>query len=345
MSRSCDERTSDVRRLVEAARALAVDPLILDALARTTGLSKSGVALALAEHLETSPEEADLRRLVERAGTAEEVHVVLSANVFIGALRALAVARAAAVRVTVAPSRREPVFARALVERASDPGLSIDLGHGARSMAGSEIHVYGRDDTIARFRACAAEGVLVRGHGSGMGVACVTEHDDLERAARAVATDVAVFDQRGCLSPRVVLFLGTERAGEEFSAELDRALELIEDRVPRGCLEADELAAAARYASTIAFVGRLWRGKAHVVGLAPKATSLLIPPAGRHVHVAVVESLGGARACLAAVGRLVSAVGADSLALAGQLVDHPVRVSALGQMQKPRLDGPVDLRA
>jgi hypothetical protein len=345
MTRNCEERMRDVRRLVSAARAVSRDPAIADALVRTTGLSKSGVALALAEHLETSPAEGDLRRLVERTSLAEEVHVVLSANVFTGALRALAVARAAADCVTVAPSRREPVFARALVEQACDPGLSIDLGPGVRSALGGEIHVYGHDETIARFRASAPQSVRVRGHGSGLGIACVTDEDDLALAARAVARDVAAFDQRGCLSPRVVLFLGRERSAEELSEQLDRALESVEERVPRGRLAADESAAAARYASTIEFVGRLWRGKAHLVGLAPKATPLMIPPPGRHLHVAVVESLADARARVAAVANLVAAVGSDSQSLGGQLVDHPVRVSALGQMQRPPLDGPVDLRA
>jgi hypothetical protein len=344
MNRNCEQRASDVGRLVEAARALSLEPAIADALVRTTGLSKPGVALALAEHLETSPAEADLRQLIERAGTAEQVHVVLSANVFVGSLRALAVARAAAEHVTVAPSRREPVFARALVERASDPCLSIDLRLDARSVKKGEIHVYGHDRTVARFRARASEDVRVRGHGSGLGIACVTAEDDLALAARAIARDVAVFDQRGCLSPRVVLFFGSDRDGEELSEELDRALESIEERVPRGRLAPEEAESAARYASTVAFVGRLWRGNAHVVGLAPKATPLLVPPSGRHLHVAVAESLPDARARIAAVAPFVVAVGSDSRELGGKLVDHPVRVSALGQMQKPRLDGPVDLR-
>jgi hypothetical protein len=156
MRRTVEERLADVRRLVDTALAVRESPGLLDALVRSTGLSRQGVALALSEHLETSPRAADLVRLVERAGDAPSVHVVLSANVFVGALRALAVARAAAPRVTVSPSRREPTFARALVHAASDPGLTLDDALAVESIRVGEIHVYGRDETIAGVRARAA---------------------------------------------------------------------------------------------------------------------------------------------------------------------------------------------
>ena len=343
MIRTFSERVADVRRLVDAARDVSRDPGIVDALVETTGLSRQGVELALAEHLETSPEEADLCRLVENAGDAERVHVVLSSTVFVGALRALAVARAAAVHVTVTASRREPVFARALVERAADPGLSLDEGLPVESVHCGEIHVYGKDETIELVRARANAGVRVLGHGSGLGVAVVTRSTGLADAARAIARDVAPFDQMGCLSPRVVVVLG-ERAGEELSRELDRALGAIEERVPRGALDPDESAAAARYQSTAAFAGRLWRGKTHLVALAPEGAPLSIPPPGRHLHVGVAESIDAVRALLAPIAKFVVAVGSDAPPLVGDLVGHRVRVSPLGRMQRPPLDGPGDLR-
>jgi hypothetical protein len=333
-----------VRRLVDAAREVSLDAAVVEALVATTGLTRPGVTLALEEHLETRPSEDELRRLVERAGTAERVHVVLSSNVFVGALRALAVARAASERVTAAPSRRASVFARALVERTADPGLSIDGALDIRKFGGGEIHVYGRDSTIAHFRASAPKGVRVRGHGSGLGIALVTSWADPTVAARALARDVAAFDQRGCLSPRVVLFFGGEGVGQEFSSELDRALVSLEDVVPRGNLEPQESMAVARYADAIAFVGRLWRGKAHLVGLAPKGAPLFVPPSGRHIHIALVESLSDARARIATVAQFVTAVGSDDIEIVRGLVDHPARVSRLGEMQRPPLDGPVDMR-
>jgi acyl-CoA reductase LuxC len=342
MSRTIQERLADVRRLVDAARAVARDGAIVGPLVEATGLSRRGVELALAEHLETSPEEVDLVRLVERAGETERVHVVLSSNVFVGALRALAIARAAAEHVTVATSRREPVFARALVEQAADPGLSIDDGLPAESLRGGEIHVYGRDETIASFRARIAEGVRLRGHEAGLGVAIVSGRAELVATAAAIARDVVPFDQRGCLSPRLVVVLGG--AAEGLCSELDRALASMEEHVPRGALDEDESSAATRYMATTTFAGRMWRGKAHLVGLSAKGASLTLPPPGRHVHVAVADGIEDARTVLAPVARLVVAIGTDAPEITVDLVGHTARISALGLMQRPPLDGPVDLR-
>jgi hypothetical protein len=212
------------------------------------------------------------------------------------------------------------------------------------SVVVGEIHVYGKDETIDEVRARANVGVRVLGHGSGLGVAVVTQRTGLADAARAIACDVAPFDQRGCASPRVVVVLGAG-SGEELCLELDRALGAIEERVPRGPLDPDESVAAARYHSTAAFAGRVWRGKTHLVGLALEAAPLSLPPPGRHLHVAVAESLDAARALLAPVAKFVVAVGSDEPGLVADLVGHRVRVSPLGRMQRPPLDGPLDLRA
>jgi hypothetical protein len=344
MTRTLADRVADVRRLVDAARAIADHIALRQALVETTGLSRQGVELALSEHLETSPTEADLLRLVERAGDTSCVHVVLSASVFVGALRALAIARAAAPRVIIIPSRREPAFARALALEASDPALTIENALDIESISEGEIHVYGRDETVAAVRARAPKGAQVRGHGTGIGLACVSTGADLDVAAAAVAADVIPFDQHGCLSPRVVLVQGGARRGDAFSRRLDAELALAERRVPRGALATDEVREAARYESTLAFAGRVWRGVGHLVGLAPNGAPLTFAPAGRHVHVAVVRDDEEARELLVPVARFVTAVGFDDAAFGGALVDRAVRRSALGRMQKPPLDGPVDMR-
>jgi hypothetical protein len=346
--RTVDQRIASVMRLVLVARELLCDDELADALALSTGLSREGVELALTEHLEVSPSHAEVKRLVLAAGTADVVHVVLASNVFTAALRAIAVARAAAPHVRVASSSREPVFARALVERASDPGLSVVESFDAESLADdghvrSEVHVYGRDETIAEIRSHAPPHVRVRGHGTGLGLACVAG-DDLDSAASAVARDVVPFDQRGCLSPRVVLFVGSDARAEAFCALLDRSLESMEQHVPRGVLDSEESAAVARYLVTMDYAGRVWRGSAHLVGLAARGAPLWVPPAGRHVHVAVVAHVAEARALISKVQHFITAVGTDSMSIGKELASHPVRLSALGQMQKPPFDGPVDLR-
>jgi Acyl-CoA reductase (LuxC) len=342
--RSFEERRTDVMRLVQAAGAVARDDAVVDALVESTGLSRQGVALALAEHLETHPTEAEVRRLVDGTGTAVRVHVVLSANVFVAPLRALAIARAAAPSVTVSASSREPVFTRALLDRANDPGLAFgELLFDAPGEA-CEVHLYGRDETILAIRNEVPASVRVRGHGSGFGVALATGRLSVSDAAFAIARDVIAFDQRGCLSPRVVIALGDLSDAEAYAVELDRALAELEEEVPRGHLDDEEREASGRYVSTMEYAGRVWRGKAHVVGLAPQQTPLWVPPTGRHVHVSAASSADAASALLSRVARFVTAVGSDEPTLADKLVHHSVRTSALGRMQKPPFDGPVDLR-
>jgi hypothetical protein len=342
VKRTLAERLADVRRLVFAAREIARSSALRKTLVDTTRLSPEGVELALSEHLETSPGAADLLRLCERAGNVSRVHVILSANVFVGALRALSVARAAAPRVTVTPSRREPAFARALVLAASDTGLTIEDRLPVESIEEGEIHVYGRDATIAEVRVRAR--VRVQGHGAGLGVACVSLRADLDAAALALAADVVPFDQRGCLSPRIALVQGDMRRGETLCAKLDAALTQAEERVPRGELDPDEVEEAARYESAIAFAGRAWGDTTHLVGLAPSGAPLILAPAGRHMHVAVVSTAEEARELLAPAARFVTAVGFDDPAFGSELVSHAVRTSILGRMQKPALDGPADMR-
>ncbi len=159
------------------------------------------------------------------------------------------------------------------------------------------MHVYGRDETIAAVRARVGERVRVRGHGAGMGVAFVGAGAAIERAAEAVAGDVIAFDQRGCLSPRAVLVEeeeGKSRA-KGFAEALDAALVAAALRVPRGVLAEEERADVTRYVSTMSFAGHVAERGSHAVGLAPLGAPLLVPPAGRHLHVATVRSLEEAR--------------------------------------------------
>lgn len=334
-----------VRRFVDAARALAGERDLALALVESTGLSREGVELALANHLETDPTDDELARLVAGAEPVSRVTVILAANVFVGALRAVAVARAAAPEVVVRPSRRDPTFARALVTRAGDPGVTLEDEVDVASVSEGEIHVYGRDETIADVRARAR--VPVRGHGSGMGLALVSPAAEIEVAARALAADVVAFDQRGCLSPRLALVEGSDERASDFLEAIHAELDRVEPLVPRGAMPADERAASARWVSTMTIASRALVGRAHAVALSPEGAPLLLPPPYRHVAVAPVRSLAAAAEAARPLARGVAIVGSDELARAGALATAlglRVRTAALGRMQRPPLDGPVDLR-
>ena len=323
---------ADVRALLAAAARVARDASIAGRLVESTGLSRENVEIGLARHLEVEATDVEIDALVASAGRAESVGVILSASVFVAPLRAIAIALAASDRVVVKPSRRELVFARALVDALGDARVTL----GDPLAAGvARVDVYGRDETIANVRRAAGPRVIVRGHGAGMGVALVT--GDHARAAAALAEDVTAFDQRGCLSPRVAFVVGDAAA---FGRTMFEALEARGRVVPRGALDRAESEELARWSATVAYAGEIHLGASCAVGL---LDALAIPPTGRHL---LVRSLPAAEALPTALGDLapfVVAVGSDLETIRTVAPAH-ARISALGMMQRPPLDGPVDRR-
>jgi len=349
--RSLDERVADVQRLQRVARSIAdraQSHAFAQVLAVSSGLSLEGVRLALAHHLELDSPAEDLVRLVQAAGDCERVTVVLSANVFVGAFRAIALARAASRHVIVRPSSRDFAFAHAFVDAAiaaGDLGLSRVDTIDFKCIMHGEVHVYGRDETIRAIRAEVDRGVVVRGHGTGLGVAVISEAADPTRAAKALTDDVVAFDQRGCLSPRIVVCIGDEARAFSFAQALDAELRAAEVRVPRGTVPTEEQALATHYLATMAFAGRVWAGPTHGIGVAPRAMAPLLPPPYRHLHLATCSSDAEAEAALAPFRPVITCVGSDARALAARVAPPWARQANLGKMQRPPLDGPVDRRA
>lgn len=344
MKRSLQQRVADVRRLLAAAQTVFERRAeFAPAIARSTGLTPQGVELGF-ESLERDATDDQIRDLVMGASEARGVHVILAPNVFVAPLRALVLARAASDRVTVRPSSREPVLTRAIVDSAPDVGIDIVDERDVSALDCAEIHVYGREATAEAVCRRARPQAVVRVHGAGMGVVFVSASADVEAAAAGVARDVVAFDQRGCLSPRIAFVQGADR-GESFASALHQQLTQWETRVPRGLLDHAEASEAVSWRDAVAYAGRVWRGSAHVVGLAPAAAPLTLPPAGRHVHVSPVASVTDLAAQIAPLARYVVAVGTDAMAAVRDAVPRHARVSPLGRMQNPTLDGPVDRRS
>jgi hypothetical protein len=345
MSRDVDERAADVKRLLAAARAVHADRArIATDIGRATGLTMEGVELGFAS-LERDASDADLCALVAAAGRTRRVHVILSANVFVAALRAIAIARAAADYVTVRPSSRDQLFTHALVEAARDDAVSLSEERDVAHSPADEIHVYGHDATIGEVRARARPSVVVRGHGTGIGVAVVTFAAGVDAAADGLAADIVPFDQRGCLSPRVAIVEGDDAQAHVFARALHERLRAWGARVRRGVLSDDERIDAVRWRAAMAFAGCVWQGDDHAIALAPTGAPLAVPPPGRHVYIVPEPVLDQAALRIASVARFVVAVGTDDPARVARIAPPHARVSILGGMQRPPLDGPVDRRS
>jgi hypothetical protein len=89
---------------------------------------------------------------------------------------------------------------------------------------------------------------------------------------------------------------------------------------------------------------RVLVGTHHAVGIAPAGAPMIPCPAYRHVHVASCPTEQGALGLLDPLRSSITAVGSDDEDAARRLAPPWARRSVLGRMQRPPLDGPVDLR-
>ena len=354
---SGDEARRRVLRVIAAARRIqdSSDALGQEAravLPEATGLTSETVELALREHFETSPTDAEIDALLASTGNAAVCHVVLSANVCTAPLRAIALAVATSPRVYVKPSRRDPVVTELLVRLLVDDPEFVAEGHleiveTVCPESGHELHIYGSDATIVALTSNLPEGVVVRAHGTGIGLAVVGGATNLDVAAEAIARDVIVFDQRGCLSPRFVLIEGDVLRGERFVEAIYVTLDKLSLRYPRGKLDEAFFAEIAQYRATMQAIGSYSSGASFAVGFDPEPRALVLPPAARIVHVVAAQA-HEVRALLEPWARYVTAVGVDdagALSTAVLSLVPEARRSELGAMQTPLFDGPVDKRA
>ncbi|HVJ15151.1 MAG TPA: acyl-CoA reductase [Polyangiaceae bacterium] len=330
--------------LIAAARRVADPRDVLGhearrALPAVTGLSPEGVALALERCLEVSPSETELEALCASVAPAPAAHVLLSANVFVAAHRAVALALAASEHVLVRPSRREPQFAELLARGA--PGL-FQLVTELEPRPGDHVYAYGRDETLAALEARMPAGVVLHGHGTGFSIALAGAAADPAMVAERLALDIALFDQRGCLSPRALLVVGAPAA--PYAQALASALTELEQRVPVGGLSPEERAAVTSYRDSMTFSAEVLAAGSGFVSFEDACERLLIAPVGRNCHVAACSDplalLQGQRDALTSVG--LAGEGAWRDALAAALPG--ARLTAIGTLQTPPFDGPVDRR-
>ena len=344
----------DALLAVGARVAAAGDPLRACAtseLVETSGLSREGVALALDRHLETSARPEELARLVASAPRGPRAWIVPASTVCTAALRAIAIAIAGSPHVSVRPSRRDPglapLLARELArsEAFANAGGTIALVSELAPAPGDVVHAYGSDATLRAIAASLPDEARLEGHGTGFGLALVTAGADPSVAANAIVEDVIVFDQAGCLSPRLVLVEGDAVRGHAIARALRDALDSAGVRVPRGRIDR---AALARFEATFAAVGEVESSPHGAVALDPEPAIFTLPPAARALLVAPFADGETLASYLAGVSRFVTTIGADDHAspFARVLAAHVpgARLAALGAMQRPPLDGPVDRR-
>jgi hypothetical protein len=255
---------------------------------------------------------------------------ILASNVPALAVPAIALACLAGVATVVKSGRADPLsapaFHRALA--AVDPALAAtvvpaDWRGGDRAvedavLARADLVVAsGHDATLAALAPRMRAPFVA--HGTRTSVAAVGRDAPAEAAER-LALDAALYDQRGCLSPREVWVEGDT---DGFAARLAAALRALATDLPPG-----PAGLAERAAERIAADEAEWRG------------ARVVAAGGRALVVHAIDSLAtlasrlvpGAVECVGVAGARLDA---DALCRRGV-----ARVCPLGRMQRPRLSWP-----
>jgi hypothetical protein len=306
----------------------------------TTGLSRAGIEQALSSCLETSATSDELDALLGSVPRAPAAHVLLSGNVFVAALRAIAIGVACSERVFVRASRRDPALAQAL--HALEP-QSFELVTALDPQAGDHFWAYGSNETLTSLRAQLPSGVWLHGHGHGLGAVVLEPRPDfrLSHAVELIARDTALFDQRGCLSPRLVCVVGNAGVADEVASALAESLARLEVALPLGPRSPEQLAEARRKRDAAAYAFEL---KSAGSGWLSVGSPPMLPPTERCLHIAAAAD---AVAILEPFARHLTCIGADVSPTLADALRHgfaAARICPLGRMQRPPFDGPVDRR-
>jgi hypothetical protein len=308
------------------ARALAELPI-------STGLPPAVIAIAL-EHLWNAlraPALAATTR-TELEGTGDPIpdlalHV-LAGNVPGVGIFGIVAALLAGIPSLVKPAAREPFLPALVVESiaAVAPELQRAVAlapwrggseelDAAAVAAAHVVLAYGRDETLDRLAALGPARLLRYGHR--VSVAVIARTALTASTARALARQVALYDQQGCLSPQVAC---VEDAGRDevdaFAAQVAAALADLEHELPRAAPTLAESAAVWRFLER-----HRWRaqegadvrvhggtqGRGSVV--CDRTGAWMPSPTFRHLLMIPVATLADAPRPLAPLAGLVEAVG------------------------------------
>lgn len=216
--------------------------------------------------------------------------------------------------------------------------------------AARTIVAFGTDAAIAEIARRA--GVPVRGYGASYSIALVAEGAELAAAADRAARDVALFDQRGCMSPQTIYVEGDEGRALLFARALASSLGDVEHALPRSRIEHDEAASIAAAVRRLAL--RALAPKTHgldTLMLGPEAAGVpsfvvVVEPDGPPTlegfgRIVAVKPCAGAKPLATTIAAASPGICFETLGHAGEIKQgEPLtrlfrRSCALGEMQRP----------
>lgn len=324
-------------------------------LARLCRLSPEGLAAGLAAVLggvRREPAASLFAQAQASTAPAGPVLVVLASNLPALAVQPLLPALALRRPVLLKSPSAEPLFAPAFLEAlfrreprlagavaavawpGGDPRLEEPV------LAGVEtVIAYGDSPALADLER-RAPGKLI-GYGPRTSLAVISGDADPERAAEGLASDIALFDQRGCLSVAAIYTTAAEDTAEALAGRLEAALRERARAWPPGAADPASLAAVqqARLEAEMRGLRPCGLTVAEGTVLVDSDPAFRPSPGLRTVRIHPLADLSRLPALLAAwEGRLQGAAlaGADAWALAERLAALGVsRCAPPGELQSP----------
>jgi acyl-CoA reductase-like NAD-dependent aldehyde dehydrogenase len=361
-------RTEIAAALAAAAARWRDDAALVEVLPPTIGLSPANVAAAIAiaaEALDAAAMialvEAELGGGAARGGAPSDapalVAHVLASNVPALALPAIALGCLAGAAVLVKSGRDDPCSAPAFRQAlaAVDPDLAATVvatywRGGEREPeevalgAADVVVLTGGDAALAAFAGRLDRRLVVHGPRTSVAVVGRAGLADATGVAEGIALDVALHDQRGCLSPHVV-WIEEDRglAARAFAERLAAALDTVATRLPPGPADLQDRAATrlGRAEAEWAAGTQVWAGRGGTV-VYEEAPSLGATSGRRTVHVHPLPTSAALPGVLPpGLVECVGLAGLDGAMLAGSLCGRGVsRICRVGSMQRPPLAWP-----
>ncbi len=239
--------------------ATRLSPAGLDRGLRTIGTGMAG-----------EPAAAALRRAPKQQQDGFSL-VVLPANPPALMLQSLLPALAARAPVLFKSSRAEPFFAPAFLAALGRRRPILRNAYATATWTGGDASIeaplcararlvaaYGNESTIASIAAAGPRKLVTFGPKLSLG--WVGPDADVNRAARGMALDIALFDQRGCLSVEAVLVDRT--AADPFADALAEALGELATELPPGRSNAADRAGVRLAREDADLRGLAWSGDA-----------------------------------------------------------------------------------
>lgn len=315
---------------------------LIEQIARESNHSRAVVRLAIDDALGDLREALLTReqaRLIARVPKAADlVFVNLAGNVFSACVRPIVIASLLGTRVLLRASSRAQAFPKAFADALEFPVEVVEFEKSderAYAKAGREadvVELFGSDETLDSILANTGKmNARVIRRGTGIGVVDWNMEGPPDRELDALAQDVIAFDQRGCLSPRVVVApesVDLTKAAQQ----LARAIDSLNTRFPRAPFDEHTKAESSAWLATGDALGVVVRGESCAMVI-DDDDALGLGPTGRHLLFR--RTLDPRFRKWSKVVGAFSAPG--SFARHRQLGNETTRFCQVGQMQRPNL--------